>query len=187
LDAAVGKPGPSTATKDQAASAAKEINDKGIFSYNTGRYADAVRSFHAAVEASPDNAVYRNNLALALMRAGKIDDAALEFLTSLKLRADYPEAMNNYGSLLAASGDHSRALEYYGRATGLDAGYAEPNLNAAVSYEQTGRVEEAIRSYERFLRLTDDSSLSEKVRKKVARLRASLIIRDRASATGEVR
>jgi Tfp pilus assembly protein PilF len=63
-------------------------NNWGCLYYKKGDYERAVDAFRKAVEKSPENAVYSKNLALALARAGKQDEAAQGMKGALELLPD---------------------------------------------------------------------------------------------------
>ncbi len=62
-------------------------------------------------------------------------------------------AHNNYGNILAQSGQPENALIQYEDAIRLDPSYAEPQYNAGNALMQFGRLPEAIAHYEQALRL----------------------------------
>lgn len=66
-----------------------------------GRIEDALEQHRAAVRVSPASAPMRCNLGVALLAASRTREAVAEFRESLRLKADYPEALNNLAWVLA--------------------------------------------------------------------------------------
>ncbi|CEO97084.1 unnamed protein product (mitochondrion) [Plasmodiophora brassicae] len=53
---------------------ADDLKAQGNASYREKRFSDAVRAYRAAIDLSPDNAVYRSNLAACYFEMGRYDD-----------------------------------------------------------------------------------------------------------------
>jgi tetratricopeptide (TPR) repeat protein len=75
-------------------------NTWGCYFYRKADYEKAIVAFRKAAEYSPGQARYHKNLAMALYRAGRKDEAALSSQRSLELDRDEPdliEMMRQYG------------------------------------------------------------------------------------------
>jgi len=101
----------------------------------------------------PDNANARNNLGLALFRAGRTAEAIREYRAALELQPAYPGVLNNLGNALDSSGDPREAIGCYEAALRLEPGFAAAHYNLARALERTGRTPEAIGQFEQALRL----------------------------------
>jgi Tfp pilus assembly protein PilF len=97
-------------------------NDLGLCLHRRGLLKESIASLHAAVDLAPDKKLYRNNLATALVDAGRPVEAYQQ------LAAAHGEAVAHYnlGYLLASKGDHRQAAAEYQRALALD-----PSLSPA--------------------------------------------------------
>ncbi|HMB70853.1 MAG TPA: tetratricopeptide repeat protein, partial [bacterium] len=69
------------------------------------------------------------NLGLALLRAGRPEEAEREVRRALEIRPDYAFARNNLGNLLRRRGRADEAKEQYLSAIRARPGYAEPHVN----------------------------------------------------------
>lgn len=154
---------------------------KGIELFNLGRYSEAAAEFAEGIKREPENSVYLNNLGLANFRMGRIAEAQEAYKKALAINPGYPEALNNYGGLLTAGGDYYGAIKKYKAAISLKPDYAEAYLNSAIAHELAGDLKTAVADYERFLSLADgakDAEVIAQVRRKLLRLRPTLIIED---------
>lgn len=89
------------------------LNDLGVLLLNKGELYEAVTSFERARKQLPGHPAPRANLAMALERAGKIDEAIEAARAALEVQADYLPAIQVLALLQVRSGrtdDQSRAL-----------------------------------------------------------------------------
>lgn len=75
--------------------------EKGGLLYRTGRVAEAVVSYEIARGLAPDNALIRNNLAVALADLKRIDEAVMEFRQVLRLQPNNINALHQIRKLTA--------------------------------------------------------------------------------------
>lgn len=153
-------------------------NAKGVEHYRAGRLKEAVWEFEKGVAAGPDasdKAALLNNAAVLHMSLG--DDAkALRLLKqAVSLRPGYAEAVNNMGAVMQKKGRHNEAEAYFKKASELRPDYADARLNRAAALEGLGRYEDALPEYEKYLALEGDGADSEKIAKRVKRIRRGLI------------
>lgn len=150
--------------------------ERGMIFFRAGDYPRAATEFRAAAGSEPSNPVHHNNLGLALFRSGDASGAKRAFGEALRLRPGYPEGLNNYAVLLASMGELDRALETFEKAVSEDPGYADAYLNRAVVLENAGMTEEAVEAYRGYLRTGKDTDMQTRVRRKIAELRAGMIM-----------
>jgi hypothetical protein len=67
----------------------------GLEALSAGDVAAAAKSFYILVETQPDCAEARNNLAVAFVEEGRLDDAKAQLNAALRVRPDYPLARRN--------------------------------------------------------------------------------------------
>jgi Tfp pilus assembly protein PilF len=101
-------------------------HDLGVEALRAGRAADALKEFDQAIEIDPRFAEAVRGRALVLDLAfGKTEDAERAYRRAIVLRAEYPEARNDLGQLLAKTGRYDEALREFDAALG-DLSYREP-------------------------------------------------------------
>lgn len=119
----------------------------GRLAYGAGDAAGAVIAFRGAVEAAPESAGARINLATALAQAGEREQALAELREALAIDPTNSTARFNLGLLLASGGDPEEGLEYLEAAVGA----APDDLPARQAYARAlldvGRVAEAEAEY----------------------------------------
>ena len=116
-------------------------------------YAGAAVEWAKAVDLEPDEALAHNNLGLALVETGKVEEGMAHYRRALELSPGYPEAYNNLGSALVRARRLPEAVEQFESAlkSNPDHGSAQVNLGAALA--QMGRLDEALPHLERAVEL----------------------------------
>ena len=93
-----------------------------------GNWADAIACYQAAVSTERDSvkaAKIRNNLAAALEKLGKSDEALEQFRQAVQINGNYPEAHCNLGRMLAQHGRRDEAVAHLREALRLKPGYEQ--------------------------------------------------------------
>ena len=108
------------------------------------------------VSRSPWNPYPFNNLGIALVKAGRREEAVAQFTRALRLKPDYAEAHNNLGLALADSGRLPEAIGEYETALRLKPDYPEGETDLGVALTDTGRLPEAIGHLSAAVRLDPD-------------------------------
>jgi tetratricopeptide (TPR) repeat protein len=121
-------------------------------------YKSALTIWQDTVEKCPNNPRAHNNLASALLRTGKAQDAIKHSREALRIRPDYAEARYNLGQALVQLGQVEAAVEQYEQALQLKPDYAEAHNNLGAALAGQGRWQEAIGNYEEALRLKPDDA-----------------------------
>jgi protein O-mannosyl-transferase len=119
-------------------------------------YRSALALWSDTVAHRPDNDRAQNNLANALLDAGRIPEAIAHYETALRLKPDYPEAHSNLGNALLQVGRIQEAIAQCQAALKLEPKYAKAHNNLANALLDAGRTPEAIAHYETALRLKPD-------------------------------
>lgn len=86
---------------------------------------------------------------VAHFRAGRWNDALLEFRRAETETPNHGPTINNIGLTYEAKGFTERALEYYARAAAAAPGMVAAHVNRGRALEALGRPEEALESFER--------------------------------------
>lgn len=116
-----------------------------------GRPDDAVAMLTRVVAARPEDALQRSVLALALLRAGRIEDAHTEAAAALRLDGDCAEACHHAGLIERERGDLALALSLFERAYELRSDIPEVRAALAHALRDLGRVDEALAHYDAVL------------------------------------
>ena len=130
---------------------AELLNALGWTLFQDGRSADAVAEYEKALAADPARVKAHNNLALALVELGRLDEAASHFETSLQLEPK-AEIYSDLGFVRARQGRSDEALADYRKALALDPNCASAHFNLAVASLQAGKLREAETHYRAALR-----------------------------------
>jgi protein O-mannosyl-transferase len=120
-------------------------------------YADAITLNHDTLAKNPDCWLAHNNLGVALIDSGRVQDAIKHFEEALRLRPNFPEAENNLGHALLVLGNASPAMEHFQLAIRLKPDYAEAHDNLGNLYQRSGRLDDAIQEYETALKTNPNS------------------------------
>jgi tetratricopeptide (TPR) repeat protein len=106
----------------------------------------------------PDNDRGHNNLANALLDAGRIPEAIEHYRAALRFRPDYLEAHSNLGNALLEAGRVPEAIAECETAVRLKPDYVKGHNNLGNALLRARRVPEAIAHYETALRFKPDNA-----------------------------
>ena len=114
-----------------------------------GYWRDSITLFQQTLRVAGGSFIIHDNLGLALMREGRVDDAIEEFRQALQIDPIKAEGHNNLGLALAAKGHLDEAVGEYYKALGLDANIAEVYNNLGIAYARKGDLDHAIGNFAR--------------------------------------
>jgi protein O-mannosyl-transferase len=103
---------------------------------------------------------FQTNLANAISRTGRLDEAAAEFDKALDLKPDYLEALNGLANVRARQGRLPAAIELYHKALATSPNNAIVRTNLGNALAETGHLAEAEREYEVASQLEPESVLA---------------------------
>ena len=106
-----------------------------------------------ALRVTNDNHLAHNNLGLALMDEGKIDEAINQYNEALRIKPNYVTARTNLGAALSKQGKTADAVASLTEAVGRKPGFAEAQLNLGAALARQGKIDDAIARYNEALRL----------------------------------
>jgi protein O-mannosyl-transferase len=101
---------------------------------------------------------FQTNLAHALSKQGRLDEAASEFQHALAREPDYPEALNGLGNVKARQGDNAAAVELYRKSLAKQPRNSIMRTNLGNALAASGKLSEAEQEY-RQARDADPSSV----------------------------
>jgi tetratricopeptide (TPR) repeat protein len=109
-----------------------------------------------ALTCTPDNALARNNLGLAMFQKGREDEAMSEFQKSIGIERDFFESHNNLGLVLADKGRFDEAIAEFQRAIAIDPRRAEGHNNLGSALADTGNPDKAMGEFRLAIELRPD-------------------------------
>jgi tetratricopeptide (TPR) repeat protein len=122
----------------------------------TGDVSAATASYKKSIDLDPDYALPHNDLGSIFLRLGQTNEAVANFQRAAELEPEFVEAHFNLGGILLAQGRLDEARSQYEKVAELRPNLAQAHYmlaRLAAAYAQTGRIEEAISTAERALRL----------------------------------
>ena len=111
-------------------------------------YAAAVQKYEQAVALSPDQEDLHYNLAIALAKLGKTEDAKKHYEEALRIFPDYAEAHNNLGNLLMNENKLAEAIARFREAIKNMPENGSFHSNLGTAFGRQGKVTEAIGEFE---------------------------------------
>jgi tetratricopeptide (TPR) repeat protein len=103
-----------------------------------------------------DNFIGHNNLGIALLKTGNVDEAMVHYQMALEINPDFAEAHNNLGNFLFQKGSVDEAIVHYQKALEINPDYAEAHYNLGYALLKMGNVDEAIAHLQKALQINPD-------------------------------
>lgn len=164
------------------------LMDAGLRAADDENYEQAAESFEQAIEANPDDARARYNLALAEQNLGDLESAVATYRRAIQLDSGLIEAYINLGYLYGKLGLDEEALDVFQHAIELDAGNDELFVALGDAYRELGFLEDAIQAYRQAEILNADNATAREnlhdVRERVS-MQAQHIARLEAQLDGD--
>ncbi|WP_459904643.1 tetratricopeptide repeat protein [Caballeronia sp. HLA56] len=126
---------------------ADALNLAAVCAYRLERHDEAERYWLRAIDARPDDAGMRNNLANLFNELQRYREAETLYRNALEILPDYPVAHYNLANVLDRQGRADEAEEGYRRALALKPDFAEAHANLAALLARTNRLPEAEAEY----------------------------------------
>ena len=117
---------------------------------------NSITLFEHALEVTDDNCLMHNNLGVALLQQGKLDQAVTHFTRALKLKPDYHSAHCNLGLALAPQGKLDEAIAHFTEALRIDPDYANAHTGLGMALLQQNKLNAAIIHFAEALRINPD-------------------------------
>jgi serine/threonine protein kinase/Flp pilus assembly protein TadD len=124
--------------------------------WKSGRPAEAIRYYTAALALRPDNPGIYVNRGSALRDAGEVNAAIVDFQQAVALAPRYAVAHNNLGNALRAKGQVDDAIAAYRVAIRLKKDLPEAHSGLGNALRDQGQLDEAIAAYREAVRLKKD-------------------------------
>lgn len=120
-----------------------------------GEFSQAVQDYEAAIGIDPENAVYRNNLGIALRYLERFDEAVLAYSRAIEIDPEYRDAFTNRGVVYADKGDLEKAVRDFDRAIDIDSDFWFAYSQRGLALWGLGRRSEAEADYSRVRELRE--------------------------------
>ena len=134
-------------------------NNWGVVQASQGDSAAATAAFRRALESDPNSARANANLGVALFEAGNREEAARRFRDAIKSDPTNRPARMNLGTLALEDDRPGEAVEHLEAALEGDEDGSEAFVRYALghAYYSSGRVTDALQSFEEALRVAEES------------------------------
>ena len=119
-------------------------------------WSDDLAFWRDSIKKSPGLARAYTNLASALVRRGKLEEAVGHYQTALKIKPEYAEPHFNLGIIWAKSGKLSKGLHHFQKAVEIDPRNYKAQNNLGAALLASGRMDEAIDHLQTALKLNPD-------------------------------
>ncbi|MGD0884928.1 MAG: tetratricopeptide repeat protein [Thermodesulfovibrionales bacterium] len=117
---------------------------------------DDLTLFTDTVRKSPDAALPHDNLGNAYLKQNRLDEAASEFITALKLDPDYAGSHYNLGTVYLNQNRLDEAVNEFTTALKLDPDVAIAHYNLGIAYANQNRLNEAANEFLAAVKLKPD-------------------------------
>lgn len=122
--------------------------------YQAGHYAEAIVSYHRALDLAPDLPELHINIGSAFLACGQLAQALEHFERTVHLRPDFAEAHYNLGLVQARLGNLDKAIANYKQTITLKPDFPSAHFNLANAYTETNLPDQAAKHYQVVLRLS---------------------------------
>jgi tetratricopeptide (TPR) repeat protein len=121
-----------------------------------GKDALAIAEWEELVKEAPNDATVQNNIAAALVRAGRFKEAIPHYQKGLEINPQYYLLHNNLGMAFFAMGRIDDAISEYEKGLEIYPDFAELHNNLGQALARTGQLEEASKHFERAVSIKPD-------------------------------
>ena len=148
----------------------RALDGRGEAYFENHDYQRAIEDHTAALQLNPNYEPAYNGRAIVYNELGRFDEALRDCDEAVRRYPNYWVFRNTRGVVLAHRGDHEQAIrepgkaardyaeaiEEYNKATEVNPSFAPAYMNRAVSYGETGRLDDALADYDRAIALKPD-------------------------------
>jgi protein O-mannosyl-transferase len=127
--------------------------------HQAGYWRNSVALFEHTLRYTADNCVAENNLAGALEKAGRIEEAAMHYRNAVQIKPDQEIFHDNLGLLLVKQGKVNEAVAQFEEALRLKPDSAGDHYNMGVALGDLNRLDEAVSHFKEALRIKPDNEM----------------------------
>ncbi|MFH1481524.1 MAG: tetratricopeptide repeat protein, partial [Pseudomonadota bacterium] len=117
---------------------------------------NSITLFQHTLRVVPDNSQAHNNMGLALLDQGKIDESISRFREALRIKSSFPDAHNNLGNALLQQGKADEAIAHYQTSLRVSPNNPKYRRNLGLAYRTKGELDAALGEFERSLSINPD-------------------------------
>ena len=117
-------------------------------------WSDSVTLYKRMLVLAPRMVLLNNDLGVALLSQGRLDEAANQFEKVLQVAPNHVRAHINLGNVLLTNEKFDEAISHYQKALETEPGFAPAHYHLAVAQMRTGRLDEALKHFREAIRLT---------------------------------
>jgi tetratricopeptide (TPR) repeat protein len=128
----------------------------GVVYFRLGLYDESINSWKKGLEHAPFDSGLMNNLAIALMKLKRIDEAASYAETAVRQNEFMAEPMNTLGEIYLAKGDPGKAAHYFQRYLVLRPEDSRGYWNTALALKDAGDYRGSLKYVQEFLARESD-------------------------------
>lgn len=121
--------------------------------FQTSTWRNSETMWHQALAHTSRNQIAENSLGKALVKEGRLDEAAVHFQKALDIYPDYAEANANLADVLCLQGAWRDAVDHYQTALRSQPNYAMAHNNLGIALAVIGNTDEAIDQFREALRI----------------------------------
>ncbi|MDH4162080.1 MAG: tetratricopeptide repeat protein [Nitrospirota bacterium] len=123
----------------------------GVVYFRLGLFDESITAWKTGLVHAPLDAGLLNNIAIALLKQQRYDEAVSHAETAVRANNTMPEPVNTLGEIYLAKGEFARAAEFFKRYIYLRPEDPRGSWNVAIALARGGRYEEAYQHVNRFL------------------------------------
>ncbi|HEX4038373.1 MAG TPA: tetratricopeptide repeat protein [Acidobacteriaceae bacterium] len=140
----VSAPAPANSSPSPETSVTLTPEFRGDLAMARGEYTAAIADYR---ETSPKSPEVWDKMGMAWHHLFALDEARRDYQQALRLRPDYPAALNNLGAVYYSQKDYRRSLKYYRKALRLEPGAPSTLSNLGTAYFALGKTSEGLDAY----------------------------------------
>ncbi|MGA2063166.1 MAG: tetratricopeptide repeat protein, partial [Thermoguttaceae bacterium] len=119
-------------------------------------YRGEITLYQSTLEKNPNCWLAHNNLGIAVVEAGRPQDAFPHYRQALLLRPGYHETLYNMGNAFRITGQNQQAIECYRQALEQKPDFIDALINLGLALDLANRPNEAILQYQKALDINPD-------------------------------
>lgn len=116
-------------------------------------YTDSDTLWWTTISKNPDSWMAHNNIAISLLRKGRVEEAVAHYNKALELNPGYGEAHYNLANSLLWLGRVDEAIAHYEKALEINPNNVPAHYNLASVLAQSGKLDAAIDHYNKILEM----------------------------------
>jgi tetratricopeptide (TPR) repeat protein len=146
----------------------------GVVYFRLGLFDEAILAWQKGLQYAPYDAGLLNNLAIALMKQKRLDEAIVHAETAARSNASMPEPFNTLGEIYLTRGQSRKAAESFKKYLYLRPEDSRGYWNAALALREAGDLEAALQYATQFLARERDPRFRQTALQLVEHLKSRL-------------